>query len=142
MINGDGLGKEVNLKELQFGDLIEVEWWDASSGTLRAGRGRRREERVGVLVRTAGYFACVKSDEKPHLVFMQDIYQIDEDKGVYDFTYTAIPVENLQGVTLRGHRSMAPEAQRIISMTLTQITKNVGRIVIKKTAMGLSVVEK
>jgi len=73
---------------------------------------------------------------------MQDIYQIDEDKGVYDFTYTAIPVENLQGVTLRGHRSMAPEAQRIISMTLTQITKNVGRIVIKKTAMGLSVVEK
>jgi len=111
MIDGDGPGKGVNLEGFQFGDLIEVEWWDASSGTLRARRGRRREERVGVLVRTAGYFACVKPDEKPHLVFMQDIYQIDEGRGLYDFTYTAIPVENLQRVTLRGHRSMAPEAQ-------------------------------
>ncbi len=142
MSEGDGPGKGVNLEGLRFGDLIEVEWWDASSGTLRVRRGRRREERVGVLVRTVGYFACVKADEKPHLVFMQDIYQIDEGRGVYDFTYTAIPVENLQRVTLRGHRSMAPEAQKVIEMTLTRMTKNVGRIVIKKTARGLSVVEK
>jgi len=73
------------LKDLQLGDLICVEWTDASIGkSLGSGVA------VDVPVKSWGIFIGLLGKRSKHIVLAQNNFQYSD--GIYDIDYTAIPV--------------------------------------------------
>jgi len=72
------------LKDLQLGDLICVEWTDASIGkSLGSGVA------VDVPVKSWGIFIGLLGKRSKHIVLAQNNFQYSD--GIYDIDYTAIP---------------------------------------------------
>lgn len=73
------------LEDLQLGDLICVEWTDASIGkSLGSGLV------VDVPVKSWGIFIGLMGKRNQHIVLAQNNFQYSD--GLYDIDYTAIPV--------------------------------------------------
>lgn len=73
------------LKELQLGDLVCVEWYDASIGkSLGSGVA------VDVPVKSWGIYIGVLGKRQKHIVITQNHFQYSN--GIYDLDYTAVPI--------------------------------------------------
>ena len=73
------------LQDLEPGDLICVEWTDASVGkSLGSGVA------VDVPVKSWGVFIGLLGKRSKHIVLAQNNFQYSD--GVYDIDYTAVPV--------------------------------------------------
>jgi hypothetical protein len=71
------------IKNLQPGDLVRVEWFDASIGKSSAGA-------IDVPVKSWGIYVAVLGKKNRHLVLAQNHFEYSD--GLYDVDYTAIPV--------------------------------------------------
>jgi len=81
-VKGKSLKKQ--LKDLQSGDLICVEWNDASIGkSLGSGVA------VDVPAKSWGIFIGLMGKRNQHIVLAQNNFQYSD--GIYDIDYTAIP---------------------------------------------------
>jgi hypothetical protein len=84
---------EKQLQDLQPGDLICVEWTDASVGkSLGSGVA------VDVPVKSWGIFISILGKRSKHIVIAQNNFQYSD--GLYDIDYTAIPVGWTEKVTI------------------------------------------
>lgn len=73
------------LEALSLGDLISVEWWDASIGkSLSSGTA------IDVPVKSWGIFIDVLGERNKHIILAQNNFRYAD--GLYDIDYTAIPV--------------------------------------------------
>lgn len=73
------------IKKLCLGDLVSVEWYDASVGkSLASGTG------VDVLVQSWGIYLGVLGIRAKHLILAQNNFRFAD--GLYDLDYTAIPL--------------------------------------------------
>jgi hypothetical protein len=73
------------IKTLQPGDLIRVEWTDASIGkSLASGTD------VDIPVKSWGIFVAVLGKRNKHIVLAQNHFEYSN--GLYDVDYTAIPI--------------------------------------------------
>jgi hypothetical protein len=85
------------IEKLEFGDLIEVEWWDHSKREIRLKpRGKKRYLVFDVPVKSVGIFIGVAGEEAKHIVLIRDIF-VWPSTGDFDVDSTAI----LLGVTKR-----------------------------------------
>jgi len=75
-----------------FGDLIEVEWLDASEST---GRLERAHAKFDTPVRSVGYFLGIKGKRTKHVVIAKEI--IDNAKA---FHYNVLPIGMIETVTM------------------------------------------
>ena len=100
------------LKDLQRGDLISVEWTDASVGkSLGSGVA------VDVPVRSWGVFIGLLGKRSKHIVLAQNNFQYSD--GVYDIDYTAIPVGWAENVTVIDKRHISSkEAEQLFTSFL------------------------
>lgn len=74
----------VNIKDLRLGDLVRVEWVDASIGKSMGGGS------IDVPVYSYGiYLGCLGAKHK-HIILAQNSFQYDN--GLFDVDYTAIPI--------------------------------------------------
>jgi len=73
------------LKDTNLGDLIRVEWYDASVGRSMGGTGA-----IDVPVKSYGIFLGVLGEKLKHIILCQNSFKYTN--GVYDVDYTAIPV--------------------------------------------------
>jgi len=74
------------IKKLSVGDLIRVEWGDASVGkSLACGTS------VDVPVVSWGIYIGVLGDKKKHIIIAQNNFRYAD--GLYDLDYTAIPLD-------------------------------------------------
>ena len=71
------------IKSLQLGDLIRVEWFDASIGSSRAGS-------IDVPVNSWGVFIGVLGERNKHIILAQNNFKYSD--GLSDVDYTAIPL--------------------------------------------------
>jgi len=71
------------IKSLQLGDLVRVEWFDASIGSSRAGS-------IDVPVNSWGIFIGVLGERNRHIILAQNNFKYSD--GLYDVDYTAIPL--------------------------------------------------
>jgi len=71
------------IKCLQLGDLVRVEWFDASIGSSRAGA-------IDVPVHSWGVFIGVLGERNKHIILAQNNFRYTD--GLYDVDYTAIPL--------------------------------------------------
>jgi hypothetical protein len=72
------------LKDLQPGALISVEWFDASVGKSFTGGA------IDVPVKSWGVYIGVLGKRNKHIILAQNNFQYAD--GFYDIDYTAIPV--------------------------------------------------
>jgi len=73
------------IKSLQPGDLIRVEWTDASIGkSLTSGA------EVDIPVKSWGIYVAVLGKRNKHIVLAQNRFEYSN--GMYDVDYTAIPL--------------------------------------------------
>src|SRR3972149_4053618 len=80
--------KEVisQIKSLAAGDLVQVEWTDASIGkSLSNGISG-----IDVPVKSWGIFIGLLGSKKKHVILAQNCFRYSD--GLYDIDYTAVPV--------------------------------------------------
>jgi len=79
--------KEVDkqVKGLQLGDLVRVEWFDASVGKSLSGG----LQGTGVPVKRWGIFIGVLGQKNKHIILAQNNFRYVD--GLYEIDYTAIP---------------------------------------------------
>jgi hypothetical protein len=88
--------KEVvnQLKTLNLGDLVRVEWFDASIGKSLSGGLNG----IDVPVTSWGIFLGVLGAKNKHIILAQNSFRYAD--GVYDIDYTAVPTAWTANITL------------------------------------------
>jgi len=97
--------KEVvkQVKGLSLGDLIRVEWFDASIGkSLSGGLGG-----IDVPVQSWGIFLGVLGEKNKHIILAQNSFRYAD--GIYDIDYTAVPVTWTANITAIAKAHVPPE---------------------------------
>jgi hypothetical protein len=108
------------IKNLAAGDLVCVEWCDASIGkSLSNGIGG-----IDVPVKSWGVFIGVLGKKREHVILAQNCFQYSD--GLYDIDYTAIPLPWATSATLIDHGYVtAQEAQVLLhSFTINEKSKD------------------
>jgi len=91
------------ISKLEFGDFIEVEWWDHSKREIRLKpRGKKRYLMFDVPVRSVGIFFGVAGEEAKHIVLIRDIF-VWPSMGDFDIDSTAILLGVTKSVRVIGH---------------------------------------
>jgi len=72
------------VKALQPGDLVRVEWYDASIGKSLTGGS------IDVPVKSWGVYIGVLGQKQKHIVLAQNGFRYSD--GFYDVDYTAVPL--------------------------------------------------
>lgn len=112
-------------KSLQPGDLIRIEWSDASIGkSLAYGAD------VDIPVRSWGIYIAVLGRKNKHIVLAQNYFEYSN--GFYEVDYTAIPFSWTMMITVIAKQEVASEiATQLLksflagrSRTLKRRTKN------------------
>lgn len=88
---------------LSFGDLIEVEWLDASEAT-----GQLEHDKFDTPVQSVGYFLAVKGRKTRHVVIAKEI----ADKKSYH--YNVIPVGMVQKVKIIQRDGLKLSVKRVL----------------------------
>jgi hypothetical protein len=107
------------IKSLVAGDLVCIEWCDASIGkSLSNGIGG-----IDVPVRSWGVFIGVMGKRREHLVLAQNAFRYAD--GLYDIDYTAIPLPWTTGsAVIASGYVPAEEAQVLLhSFTINEKSK-------------------
>jgi hypothetical protein len=108
------------IDSLRFGDLIEVEWLDASEST---GRLEHSHARFDTPVRSVGYFLGIKGKRTKHVVIAKEI--IDNAKA---FHYNVLPIAMIEIVSVLAKNRLDPETKRVLKKFVrVSIQKLVGK---------------
>jgi len=95
------------IKNLRLGDLIRIEWFDASIGRSR-GTGP-----IDIPVRSWGIFLGVFGERNRQIILAQNNFRFTET--IYDSDYTAIPLAwTVNVVVIEKSHLPVDEAQRVL----------------------------
>jgi len=86
------------IRSLQFGDLIEIYWLDASEGTGEIGKTR-----FDTLVRSVGFFLGLKGRRTKHVVIAKEI--VDIEKACH---YNSIPIGMIERIATHTRDALNP----------------------------------
>ena len=101
------------LEELQSGDLITVEWSDASVGkSLSTGLG------VDIPVKSWGIFIALLGKRQKHIVLAQNAFQYTD--GLYDIDYTAVPLSWTESVKILSKNHINKEEAQLLLRSFIQ----------------------
>jgi hypothetical protein len=105
------------LESLNPGDLIAVEWCDASTGKSSSNGGV-----IDVPVTSWGVFVGLFGSKTRHIVLAQNSFQYAD--GLFDLDYTAVPLSWAVGVRVleKGHFPQ-PGARNLVSSFLMKDRK-------------------
>jgi len=100
------MNKEVlqQIKNLQFGDLIEISWLDASEAT-----GRLQQADFDTPVLSVGYFLGIKGRRTRHVVIAKEI--INNAKA---FHYNVLPIGMCQKITVLARDRLDRKTKRML----------------------------
>jgi hypothetical protein len=94
------------VKELSLGDLIRVEWYDASIGKSLSGGLNG----IDVPVTSWGVFLGVLGAKNKHIILAQNSFHYSD--GLYDIDYTAIPTAWTTNITAIIRNHVPPETAK------------------------------
>jgi hypothetical protein len=102
---GDASLNEVvkQIKHLNAGDLVRVDWFDASIGkSLSGGVGG-----IDVPVFSWGVFLGVLGEKNKHIILAQNSFRYAD--GIFDIDYTAVPKDWTANITVIARNHIMPE---------------------------------
>ena len=91
------------ISTLNFGDLIEIHWLDASEAT-----GPLHLGSFDTPVQSVGYFLAVKGRKTPHVVIAKEIV---DNKSYH---YNVIPVGMIQNLRIIQRNGLKPYVKRVL----------------------------
>ncbi|MBX5328603.1 MAG: hypothetical protein QHH18_07505 [Candidatus Bathyarchaeota archaeon] len=124
--------KEVvkQVKGLSLGDLVKVDWFDASIGKSLSGG----LSGIDVPVQSWGIFLGVLGEKNRHIILAQNSFRYAD--GVYDIDYTAVPVAWASNVTAIAKAHVPPEdAKQLLNSFLVGGKRTSGAKRIKQQKM-------
>jgi hypothetical protein len=97
--------KEVvkQVKGLTLGDLVKVDWFDASIGKSLSGGLNG----IDVPVTSWGIFIGILGEKNKHIILAQNNFRYAD--GLYDIDYTAVPTAWATNITLIAKNHIQPE---------------------------------
>jgi len=97
--------KEVvkQVKGLTLGDLVKVDWFDASIGKSLSGG----LSGIDVPVQSWGIFLGVLGEKNKHIILAQNSFRYAD--GIYDIDYTAVPLTWTTNITALAKNHVPPE---------------------------------
>ena len=99
------------LKSLQIGDLVKVEWMDASIGKSMDGAG------IDVPVFSYGVYLGYLGAKHKHIILAQNSFKFSN--GLFDVDYTAIPLSWSLKIAVLAESEVDPEtAQALLTSFL------------------------
>jgi len=99
------------IKDLRFGDQVEVDWWDHSRREMRlTPKGKPRPQIFDVPVNSVGRFFGVSGDEIKHIILARDIFNWPLD-GDFDVDVIAILIKVVKTVTFVAPSRLDPKFQ-------------------------------
>jgi hypothetical protein len=100
------------IKKLSLGDLVRVEWCDASVGkSLACGTS------VDVPVQSWGIFIGLLGEKNKHIIVAQNNFRYAD--GLYDLDYTAIPLQWSANIIVIDKNHIQPaEAKQLLNSFL------------------------
>ena len=104
--------KAIDLSELVKGDLIRVDWFDASRGQSLTIRGR-----LDIPVSSWGIYLGILGQKRRHIVLAQNSFKLNNE--FYDVDYTCIPVSFLDGVTVIHKAELPPNVAELLLLSFT-----------------------
>jgi hypothetical protein len=120
--------KEVirQIKSLNLGDLVRVDWYDASIGkSLSGGLGS-----IDVPVSSWGIFVGVLGEKNKHIILAQNSFRYSD--SLYDIDYTAVPTTWTVNIAVIIRNHVKPEeATNLLNSFLTN-TKHTNERKIKQ----------
>jgi hypothetical protein len=93
------------IKSLQLGDLVRIEWFDASIGKSSAGA-------IDVPVRSWGIYIGILGDLNKHIILAQNNFRYMD--GLYDIDYTAIPLAWTVKATVLNKNEVSLEEAKLL----------------------------
>jgi hypothetical protein len=108
------------IKGLAAGDLVCVEWCDASIGkSLSNGLSG-----IDVPVKSWGVFIDILGQKRKHIILAQNCFRYSD--GLYDIDYTAVPVQWITNaaVVSKGHVAKAEAKHLLNSFLVNEKMKN------------------
>jgi len=101
------------IKGLTSGDLIRVEWLDASIGkSLSNGVSG-----IDVPVKSWGIFIGLLGSKKKHVILAQNCFRYSD--GLYDIDYTAVPVPWTTNATVIAKNHVNAEEAKVLLNSFT-----------------------
>ena len=114
---------------MQPGDLVRIEWFDASVGKSISGGLAG----IDVPVKSWGRYIGILSQKNKHIILAQNNFQYAD--GLYDIDYTAIPTSwttNIQ--TIQKNHIRRPEAKQLLNSFLEGGRKTLNQRIQQKRA--------
>lgn len=101
-------------KNLHFGDLVEVDWLDASEAT-----GRLETGKFDTPVRSVGYFLGLKGRKTKHLVIAKELVRTCDA-----FHYNVIPVGMIENIHTIAHEALDLDNAKILKKCVRKLMHN------------------
>ena len=106
------MNKTIDLSEFKKGDLIRVDWFDASRGQALTIRGR-----LDIPVYSWGIYLGVLGQKRRHIVLAQNSFKLNNE--FYDVDYTCIPVSFLDGIMVIHKAELPPDVAELLLLSFT-----------------------
>jgi len=106
-----GHASEADFSNLGFGDLIEVDWLDASEASGRLDH----RARFDTPVRSVGFFLGVRGKRAKHVVIAKEV--IESAKAYH---YNVIPVSMVERVRVHARNLLDVETKRVLKKFVEQ----------------------
>jgi hypothetical protein len=87
-----------NIRNLQLGDLVRIEWFDASKGEARINKRAEPIVQFDIPVTSWGVFLGIVGKKAKHVFLLRDHFEMNEEIGVYDVDFNVIPIGMIDGI--------------------------------------------
>lgn len=90
----------IKIKDLRLGDLVKVEWFDASKGEARVGKDTESDVQFDIPVTSWGVFLGIVGRRTKHVILLRDYFEMNEVLGICDIDFNVIPLGMISSLTV------------------------------------------
>jgi len=123
----------IKIKDLRLGDVVRVEWCDASKGEALIRKNNRSEVQFDIPVTSWGVFLGIAGRKTKHVVLLRDYFEMNETLGICDIDFNVIPVGMISSLTVLKKAELTREMAALLKTAFlrARIRKQKGRVHLK-----------
>jgi hypothetical protein len=123
----------IKIKELKLGDVVRVEWCDASKGEALIHKNNRSAVQFDIPVTSWGVFLGIAGRKTKHVVLLRDYFEMNETLGICDIDFNVIPVGMISSLTVLKKAELTREMAALLKTAFLRahVRKQKGRVHLK-----------
>ena len=123
----------VNIKDLRLGDLIRLEWNDASKGEARVSKNGESGVQFDIPVTSWGVFLGIVGRKTKHVVLLRDCFEMSAAMGVYDVDFNVVPLGMISNLAILKRAELERDVAALLQTAFlrARIRKQKGRAHLK-----------